>query len=126
MQIEIRPDPHCREPKLIKVTEEINTLIRNLSDESPPFLAGFQGCVPELPNQSDIIRIYASGGKVPAVTDHGEYVLKLRLYELEERLDKKEFDLSYAGTICPLSGWEHRLRFKAIHQLDLTNFGILS
>lgn len=121
MQIEIKLDPHCREPKLIvvtdKVTEEINTLIKNLSRESPPFLAGFQGDVLELLNQSDIIRIYASGGKVLAVTDRGEYVLRLRLYELEERLDKKEFirisnseiinlkkagkfDLNFSGTIC--------------------------
>ena len=64
-----------------------------------------------------IYRIVASEGKVYAVTDEGEYQLRLRLYELENRLDKgsfvrisnseiinlkrvKGFDLSLAGTIC--------------------------
>ena len=52
-----------------------------------------------------------------AVTGDGEYLLRLRLYELEERLDKssfvrisnseiinlkkvRNFDLSFSGTIC--------------------------
>ena len=68
-------------------------------------------------DQSQIYRIGASEGKVYAVTDEGEYQLRLRLYELENRLDKgsfvrisnseiinlkrvKGFDLSLAGTIC--------------------------
>ena len=67
--------------------------------------------------QSSLIRVYANGGKVFAATDQGEYVLRLRLYELEERLDGqkfvrisnseiinlgkvKNFDLSFTGTIC--------------------------
>ena len=64
-----------------------------------------------------MIRIYAANSKVFAVTDSGEYTLRLRLYEVEERLDPnqfvrisgseivnlkkvKNFDLSFAGTIC--------------------------
>ena len=60
---------------------------------------------------------YASSGKVFAITEKGEYTLRLRLYELEERLDQnrfvrisnseiinlkkvKRFDLSLTGTIC--------------------------
>ena len=121
MQIEIRIDPACTETKVIvvtdKVTDEINALIKNLSRESSQYLAGFQEDVLELLDLSDITRIYASGGKIQAVTDRGEYQLRLRLYELEERLDKKDFirisnseiinlkkvrkfDLSYTGTIC--------------------------
>ena len=55
--------------------------------------------------------------KVFAVTGSGEYILRLRLYELEQRLDKnifvrisnseiinlkkvQSFDLSFTGTIC--------------------------
>ena len=65
----------------------------------------------------DIYRIFAAAGKVFAETNHGEYTLRLRLYEMEQRLDSnffvrisnsdiinlrkvKGFDLSFAGTIC--------------------------
>ena len=64
-----------------------------------------------------IIRAYAGGGKVYAGTAEGEYLLRLRLYELENRLDPQRFvrishaeivnldkvrcfDLNLAGTIC--------------------------
>ena len=64
-----------------------------------------------------MIRIYANDKKVFAVTGEGEYVLRQRLYELEERLDGRwfvrisnseiinlkkvgHFDLSFTGTIC--------------------------
>lgn len=67
--------------------------------------------------QTDIFRIYAAVGKVFAVTDKKEFVLRLRLYEIEERLNNKgfvrisnseiiniekakKFDLSTVGTIC--------------------------
>ncbi len=64
-----------------------------------------------------MIRIYLNSGKVFAVTDKGEYVLRLRLYEIENllltdqfiRISNSEiinlkkvnnFDLSFTGTIC--------------------------
>ena len=121
MQVEIKIDNTCKEPKLIvvtdKMTDEINALIRKLSDESPQILSGFRNDTLEILDQSDILRLYASAGKVFAVTAKGEYTLHLRLYELEERLDKncftrisnseiinlkkvKSFDLSFLGTIC--------------------------
>lgn len=121
MQVEIKIDPACKEPRIIvltdKMTEEINTLAARLSAESPQILSGFRGDTLEVLEQSDISRIYASSGKIFAVTARGEYTLRLRLYELEERLDKnqfvrisnseiinlkkvKHFDLSFTGTIC--------------------------
>ena len=71
----------------------------------------------EILEQADIIRVYAAKGKVYAVTAKGEYLLRMRLYEAEERLDQtrfvrisnseiinlkmaKRFDLSFSGTIC--------------------------
>ena len=65
----------------------------------------------------DLIRVYANAGKVFAVTSKGEYTLRLRLYEVEERLSAYQFvrisnseiinlkkadhfDLSFTGTIC--------------------------
>ncbi|MCH5263165.1 MAG: LytTR family transcriptional regulator [Lachnospiraceae bacterium] len=121
MQVEIKIDSTCKEPKVIvytdKITEEINALVQKISDETPQVLSGFYNNTLKVLEQSDIIRIYASGGKVYGVTADGEYTLRLRLYELEERLDKnlfvrisnseiinlrkvKGFDLSFAGTIC--------------------------
>lgn len=63
-----------------------------------------------------MIRIYLNSGKVVAVTDKGEYILRLRLYEIENllltdqfiRISNSEiinlkkvnnFDLSFTGTI---------------------------
>lgn len=121
MQIEIKLDASYKEPKIIvltdKMTEEINTVLSNLSEGTPQMLAGFRENNVELLEQADIIRVYSAAGKVLAVTQHGEYRIRQRLYELEERLNKnyfvrisnseivnlkqvKGFDLSLTGTIC--------------------------
>lgn len=121
MQIEIKIDNSYKEPKVIlltdKMSEEINTLIHKLSEEAPQILTGFREGTLEILEQSEVIRIYAAARKNYAVTDKGEYLLRLRLYELEDRLEKnsfvrisnseiinlrkvKGFDLSFSGTIC--------------------------
>lgn len=121
MQIEIKIDNSCRETKIIvvtdKMTDEINTLVKKLAGDTPQLIAGLQRDTLKILDQHDIFRIYAANGKVYAETEDGEYLLRLRLYELEERLDKndfvrisnseminlkkvKGFDLSYTGTIC--------------------------
>lgn len=121
MQIEIQIDEAQKEPKLIirtdRMTEEIAALMKRLSGEIPRGIAGFRDGTAVLLDQAELIRVYAAGGKVYAVTDRGEYLVRLRLYELEERLDKRafvrisnseiihlkrvrSFDLSFAGTIC--------------------------
>ena len=130
MQVEIKIDSACKEPKIIiytdKVTDEINTLVGRISEHSPKVLSGFRNDTLEILEQSDILRLYANlqhlpqglaAGKVFASTLSGDYTLRLRLYELEERLDKdcfvrisnseiinlkkvKNFDLSFTGTIC--------------------------
>lgn len=121
MQVEIKIDNTCKEPRIIVVTDhltdEIHALVSRLSEEFPRILSGFRNDTLEVLEQSDIFRLYASAGKVYAVTSRGEYTLRLRLYELEERLEKdsfvrisnseiinlkkvKNFDLSFTGTIC--------------------------
>lgn len=118
MQIEIKIDSSCTDPKIIvltdKMTDEINSIIRKLSEESPQLLSGFREDTLEILEQTDIIRIYSASGKVFAVTNNGEYTLRLRLYELEDRLvtssfvrisnseiinlkKVKGFDLSFSG-----------------------------
>lgn len=120
MQVQIKIDENATQTKVIIVTkqvnEAVNELVKRLTDENPRVIAGFQGDTVRILEQSDIVRIYASGGKVYAVTVGEEYTLRLRLYEAEERLDQhmfvrisnseivnlkkvKGFDLSYTGTI---------------------------
>lgn len=121
MQIEIKIDSSYTQPKIIivtaQMTEDINNLIQRLSEHSPQIISGIKDEKLEVLEQPDIIRIYANSGKVFAVTENGEYIIRLRLYELEERLDRKSFvrisnseiinlkkvknfDLSFTGTIC--------------------------
>lgn len=126
MKIEIKIDETCREPKVTvstdRVSDEVNRIIKLLSSETPEVITGFHGDEVKIIDQRDIIRIYAANSRVYAVTEDGEYTLRLRLYEVEERIDKssfvrisvseiinlkkaKCFDLSLAGTIrVQLSG----------------------
>lgn len=120
MQIEIKIDEACKEPRVIvvtdRMTDEIRALAGRLSGESPHVLAGFREDAVTLLAEEELIRIYTAAGAVMAETAAGEYRLRLRLYELEARLnpgrfvrisnseivnlDKvKGFDLSLAGTI---------------------------
>lgn len=121
MQIEIKVDENCAEPKIIivtdKVTPEVKSIIKKLSEDAPQMIIGFQGDTATILNEADLYRVFAANGKIFAVTDADEYVLRLKLYELEQRLDKgsfvrisnseivnlskvRSFDLSFVGTIC--------------------------
>lgn len=121
MDIEVKLDPQYTVPKVIvltdRLTEEINTLVVRLSEEAPQLIAGFQGDVLRLIEPQELLRVYSSDKKVLAVTADGEFVLRQRLYELEERFagtklvrisnseminmaKVRSFDLSIAGTIC--------------------------
>ena len=113
MQIEIKIDDSCTEPKVIiltdKVTDEINDILNTLSC--------FFNDLAEILSPDDIIRIYAESGKTFATVNKKEYIIRQRLYELEEQLTKhsfvrisnseiinlkkvRNFDLSLSGTIC--------------------------
>lgn len=121
MQVEVKIDSSCEETNVViitpSMTEEVSTIVKMLSDHSPKIITGHKDEKLEILEQKDLIRIYASSGKVFAVTPKGEYTLRLRLYELEERLDPnqfvrisnseiinlkkvKHFDLNFTGTIC--------------------------
>ena len=112
MKINIELDNALEETEVLiraaKMTEEVNGILKKLEEPSVQMISGFAG---------DIIRVYAAKGKVYAVTAKGEYLLRMRLYEAEERLDQtrfvrisnseiinlkmaKRFDLSFSGTIC--------------------------
>lgn len=120
MRVEIKIDSEYPEPKIViltdRMTDEVNELVKRLSDEPSRVISGFKDGELSVPEQSEILRVYAASGKVIAAATDGEYILRLRLYEAEERLDKrtfvriskseiinlkkaKGFDLSLAGTI---------------------------
>ena len=121
MKIEIKIDEDCTETKIVvvtsKVTEEVNEIVKRLSSEQPQMIAGFKDEQATMLEPNQIYRVYASEGKVYAEAENGTHLLRLQLYEAEERLAKcsfvrisngeiinlkkvKGFDLSFAGTIC--------------------------
>lgn len=121
MQVEIKIDKDCSEPKVIiitdEMTDEINTLIKNVSQTTPSRLVGYKNKTATLIDITEIFKIYSASGKVFAVTENSEYTLKLRLYEIEERVSNaqfvrisnseiinfkkvKHFDMGLTGTIC--------------------------
>ncbi|MFG6327337.1 MAG: LytTR family transcriptional regulator [Lachnospiraceae bacterium] len=121
MEVEIKIDSSYTEPKIIimaaSMTEDINNIVKKISEETSLIISGSRNDKIEVLEQSELIRIYAGGGRVFAVTDKGEYILRLRLYELEKRLSScqfvrisnseiinlkkvSHFDLSFTGTIC--------------------------
>lgn len=121
MKIDIQLDADCKETKVVvytnSVTEEIRALVRRLSQDDPRVLVGFREDEATILMEEQIDRVYTEGGKVLAETTQGQYGMRFRLYELEERLDRNRFvrisnseivnlnriagfDLSFTGTIC--------------------------
>lgn len=121
MKIEIEIDERCTEPKIIvvtdKITDEINTMIKSLSQEAPKLLIGFKNNAATVLDVPNIYKVYSSSGKVFAVTNGDEYLLKMRLYEFEDKFKNaqmvrisnseiinfkkvKRFDMGLTGTIC--------------------------
>lgn len=121
LQVEVKIDGSYHEPKVIILTasmsEEVNRIVKKLSDNNSQIIAGSNEDKIKVLEPDELIRIYAGNSKVFAVTRDGEYTLRLRLYEVEERLSPNQFirisnseiinlkkvihfDLSFSGTIC--------------------------
>jgi DNA-binding LytR/AlgR family response regulator len=121
MQVKVEIDDRCGEPEVIiktnRITDEINEIVQKLSTSQQKLIAGFNDDTVKLLDAADIIRLYTANQRVYAQTKSDEFTVHLRLYELEERLDKtlfvrisnsdivnlkaiKKIDLSFAGTIC--------------------------
>ena len=120
MEIEIVIDQSQIEPKIIiktsKLTQEVENIMNIISQHNPSIISGIKDEKLEIIDENAIIAVFAQDGKVYADTKNGIYELKLRLYELENILDKtrfvriskseiinlkavKNFDLSFTGTI---------------------------
>lgn len=142
MKVELKLQPDQTEPKIIILagaeTAQLRELIRRLEklDLSP--IPAFLGERAVLLEPEDILRFYTDGRWVAAQTTKETYCVRLRLYELEERLDEHQFvrisnsemvnlkhvtalDLSLAGTIRmtldgPVSTYVSRRYVKRIKQ----------
>lgn len=68
MQVEIKIDSSYTEPKVIvmtaSMTEEINSIVKKLSEAVPQIISGIREEKIEVLEQTELIRIYANSGKV--------------------------------------------------------------
>ena len=120
MEVELKVEPGRKEPKVIIVagedSRELQQLVQELSGLALSPLPVREGEQTRLLPQKDFLRFYTDGKGVAAQTAEGVYTVGLRLYELEERLDRRRFvrisnseivnldqvtalDLSLVGTI---------------------------
>lgn len=121
MEVEIRLDPDLQEPKLViyapRNSPELESLAGQLAGISLGPVQVWEEERSFLLPQGEFLRFYTQGKGVCAQTAEKTYAVRLRLYELEERLDPLRFvrisnseivnlncvtaiDLSYTGTIC--------------------------
>ena len=121
MQIEVVIDKTLPKPRAVvycpAMTPELSRLVAALQGEQPQVISGFKDQKLEVIDPSNIERVYSQDRKVFAVAGGDRYLLRQRLYEMEQRLDParfvrisnseilnlsrvKSFDLSFTGTIC--------------------------
>ena len=110
--------------KVLITAQEQNQKVDSLYEHIVEFdkkrtetLTAYRNDIVKIVNVTDIFRIYTGNQKVYIQTNKGEYVIRYRLYELDETLDKKQFlrisnseivnvkkirdiDLSIIGKIC--------------------------
>ena len=122
MQVDVKIDSTVDEMKILVIADKeghtVDTFvdyIRDYERKQVTKLMAYKGAY--LINISDILRIYAGNQKVFVETQQNEYIVRYRLYELEELLEKKTFlrisnseivntnqilniDLSIVGRIC--------------------------
>lgn len=120
MRVEVHIDPDCRETVVTvtarSLTDGVRELVRRIDSERDGTIPGWREEELTPLAQAEILRFFAAQKEVYAQTESGEYLVKLRLYELEGRLDSGDFvrishseivnlrrvtalDLSWAGTI---------------------------
>lgn len=111
MRIEVQLDPSRTEVTVLvqaaAMTEEVQALLERLSRESQPILAGIREGRVEVLEPEALYRVYASSGRVLAVTGKGEYVLHTRLYEVEARLQAPPFVRISGGELINLKKVDH-------------------
>lgn len=121
MRINVEIDSTIQEPEIIikakEMTDEINEIIQKLSVSQQKLITGFADDSAQLIEVSEIVRLYTAEKKVLVQTNSKEFIVRLRLYELEERLDNTLFVRISNSEIVNL---------KAIDNIDLSFVGTIS
>ncbi len=95
MKIDLVIDTSLKETEITIRTPEVHSNINDFSErilqENHKTLRVFDGDRIININHTDIIRIYSALGKVYTVSMQGEFIVKQRLYELEELLSDGDF-----------------------------------
>ena len=95
MKLEIKINEQCEETKIIieakTIEDEVIKLIENLQNKESQTINGFKNEEMYILNQDEIETIYTEDGKIFAKENNNKYLLKKRLYELEEILNPKKF-----------------------------------
>lgn len=118
MKIEVKIDAAYKEPKVIiitdEITDEVKSVMQRISETMK--LTVFTENEAVIVEVNEIIRIYTESKKVFVQTNQDTYSIRMRLYELEEKLPSNQFirisqseiinrnqiismDVSLAGTI---------------------------
>ncbi len=93
MKIEFRKEPGAAEVRVLVTaperTPEVEALLERIAP--PPAIAAYDDRGEVLLRPEEIIRIYTEGRRVRVDSDRGSYLLRSRLYELEEKLGGEDF-----------------------------------
>ena len=126
MKVEVNIDKNCKETKIIIHTQDINDkiikLIENLHNKEMEELNGFKNDEMYLLNQNNIESIYTEDGKVFARENGNKYLIKKRLYELEEILNPDKFvRISYSEIVNMKKVQKMNFKFSGTINLYFTN-----
>lgn len=95
MKLELRLERNCEEVMVLitakEMDKEVNDIINKLENSPRKALIGFMESEAVILEYDDIVRIYTSNNKIIAETKDGNYKLRQRIYECEDKLDRNQF-----------------------------------
>ena len=119
MDIEVIIDNKYSNPKVTiytdKMSDEISSIINIIKNENNSKIYGFLDNELYFINFEDVFLLYSENGKVYAKTSKNSYLLKFRLYQLEEMLDKNFIRISNSEII----------NIKKVKNLDFAMIGTI-
>ena len=103
MKVEVIVDEKYTEPNVQiyadKITDEISYLLDIIQNKDKLQIHGFSDDQLYIININDLFLIYSENGKVYAKTSDSTYLIKYRLYQLEEFLDRNFIRISNSEII---------------------------
>ena len=103
MKLEFRRDPDAQEVRVCIIARERSAEVEEIFRRLQPaqVITGYSHRGEPRLDMSEIIRIYTQQRKVMVDSDRGTFLLRNRLYELEQMLDEKEFvRISNSEIVC--------------------------